>query len=336
MANEDFAIVIGISRYPKLKDLEGPVKDAEDFKDWLVNLAEVPDANIKKVVSDNPPKPGNRPILNEIDDAFDELFSAASQIQARRLYIYFAGHGCAAESNHVALIMANATMETLNNSLNTSTYHEGLVRRALFPEQIIFYDCCRNYDSRVRGRDPYWTTNDPVPGTPDVTQFILYAAAFTQYANERVLDYSDRRGLFTKALLEGLRGQAAKRIAGDWYVTTESLPLYVQTRLQQLIEENQLNLRQTVARGAGRIKELILAKVAPQLQQVSVKTNGVAGELVVKNGKLKEIMRLPIAAGTVQLQLAPGRYVLSVEPGNLGEIVEVPEGVPTAVTLGGL
>ena len=336
MANEDFAIVIGISRYPDLKDLEGPVKDAEDFKDWLVNTAKVPDANVKTVLSDSPPKPGGRPVLDEIDRAFKEIFKAAKNVNTRRLYLYFAGHGCAAESNHVALLMANASMDDLNNGMNTTTYHEGLVRRALFPEQVIFYDCCRNYDRRVMGRDPTWTTNDPVREAAGVTQFILYAAGFTQYANERAIDYSDRRGLFTKALLEGLGGQAAKRRGGEWIVTTDTLPGYIQTRLEQLIESQKLGLRQDIARGAGLVRELILAKVSPQLQRVIIRTPGVAGMLIVKDDKLVEIKKVPINQGEVELQLAPGRaYSFAVENTNVVGLEVVNEGVLNIIDLGG-
>lgn len=101
MAKEDFAIVIGISRYPALEDLQGPVEDAKEFENWLITGAGVPITNIKLILSAEPPKRGNRPVQDEIDRAFRGIFKKAKKVRAQRLYVYFAGHGCSAEANHV-------------------------------------------------------------------------------------------------------------------------------------------------------------------------------------------------------------------------------------------
>src|SRR5438132_776583 len=109
MQDHDYAIVVGIGRYPLLKkDLEGSVKDAEEFGAWAMDGGQVPEKNVRWILSDTPPKPGARPVLEEIDRTFAELFKQAKDTPARRLYFYFAGHGCSAASDHVALLMANA------------------------------------------------------------------------------------------------------------------------------------------------------------------------------------------------------------------------------------
>jgi hypothetical protein len=333
MAHEDFAIVIGISRYAYLRCLQGPVKDAEDFKEWLIKAAEVKDSHIKSILSDDPPNPGDRPIHAEIDRAFLEVFQEARQCQARRLYVYFAGHGCSAEVDHVALLMASATLDTLNDGLNAVSYHEGLARRALFPEQVFFYDCCRNYERRAHGRIPIWTYDDPAPGAENVTQLILYASGFTQYAYERAIHYSERRGLFTKALLEGLNGKAPKRQGGEWVVTSESLVPYVTQRLEELARHE--GLRQNLSRGpVGRVRELVLARVNPPLQKVSVTSGVPGGEVVVKDENMEEIEpRVPLVEGKAELELIPGLYYIVVEPGNSGRVVSVGGDEAIAVSL---
>ncbi|PLS78587.1 MAG: hypothetical protein CYG59_17720, partial [Chloroflexi bacterium] len=293
MAAEDYAVVIGISRYPSLRDLEGSVKDAMDFIEWLKGPAKVPTENIKDVLSKSDPDPGDTPILQQIDEAFLEVMNAGRARPVRRLYVYFAGHGCAQEVRHVALLMANANLDLLNRSIDTLSYHDGLARSAVFPEQIIFYDCCRNWEQRVKGREPEWTPKEPGPGVADVVQFVLYAAGFTQYANERPIspEYSTRRGLFTRALLDGLNGGAAVRQGGEWVVTTRRLVPYLVSRLKYLTRAE--GVRQELSwNPAGPARDLVLAPVdTPTLQAVSVgiTTLPAPSELIIEDDRAREI-----------------------------------------------
>jgi len=307
MQDRDYAIVVGINRYPLLKkDLEGSVKDAEAFGEWLVGTGEVPAKNVKAILSETPPKPGDRPVLDEIDKAFADLFKQTKAAPARRLYCYFAGHGCSAAANHLALLMANAEKEFLDRAMNASEYHDRLAKQPLFKEQIIFYDCCRNYDERVTGRGPEWTRGKPPAGTEDIKQFVMFAAAFTQYANEKKIDYSDRRGLFTKALIEGLNGEAATRVDGSWVVTTTSLIPYVTKRLEELAKPFHLRQRPSV----GTAAELVIAPVKPNPQTVTVSVPGAADGVFViaKNDKLKEIDRAAVQGGVAKFSLVFAMY----------------------------
>src|SRR5688500_9961872 len=117
MAANDHAIVIGIDRYPELKPLQGPGKDAGEFRDWLVDHAAVPSANVAMVLSHKAKKAEARPVQEEVDAAFNALFKKVKAEPARRLYFYFAGHGCSQGTNHLALIMANANLDLLNRSM---------------------------------------------------------------------------------------------------------------------------------------------------------------------------------------------------------------------------
>lgn len=306
----DYALVVGIKRYPDLKDLQGPVQDAEDFLTWVTGPGAVPAANVQAIFSDTPPKPGDRPVLEEIDRAFDVLFKRASKKPARRLYAYFAGHGCSAEPDHLAFLMANASMDYLNRAMNAPEYHRGLAKRPVFKEQVMFYDCCRNYDKRIRGRQPEWTDDAPAAGADDIKQFVMYAAAFTQFANEKVIDYSERRGLFTKALLEGLKGEAPTRVGGKWVVTTGSLVPYVTNRLQELAK--QFQLRQKPSLGPGTSDDLILAEVQPKLQTVMLTGVPDGTVVIVCDDRLKEIMRGIVQGGAVRFDLAFATYQFKV------------------------
>ena len=131
--------------------------------------------------------------------------------------------------------MANADLDRLNRAINAAEYRDALAQR-LFPEQIYLFDCCRNYDRSVTGRGPEWTFDDSAEPMQDSIQVVLYAAGFTEYANERNLIYDHRRGLFTEALIEGLNGAAASGdlSGGDGIVSTTRLIPYLRDRLDQL------------------------------------------------------------------------------------------------------
>jgi hypothetical protein len=141
----------------------------------------------------------------------------------------------------------------------------------------------------------------------------MYAAAFTQFANEKAIEWTDRRGLFTKALIEGLNGEATTRANGKWVVTTTSLVPYVTQRLQELAKPFQL--RQKPSLGAVPAEELIIAEMQPNLRTVTVVVPGVADGtvVIVKNDKLKEIMRGAVQSGAVQFELVFATYVMTID-----------------------
>jgi uncharacterized caspase-like protein len=331
MNAQDFAVVIGIAHYPYLRSLQGPVVDAERVCEWLVGPAGVPeDTNLELVVSKE--SAAERPILGEIDAAFDRIFERAAS-GARRLYVYFAGHGCSKAIDHLALLMANANPQRLNRAMNATEYRQSLAT-LLFPEQVYFFDCCRNYDARITGRGPEWTVNEGATPVPNLTQVVLYAAGFTQYANERHLLYSERRGLFTEALLEGLNGGAATfdQASDSWVVRSDRLISFVYDRLKELTSGEQVEQDLwTDPRGVPR--HLVLSTgVKPPLLQVTVKAPGVtvktpagASRIVVLDERLRPIESRPVldSQDTITFELPPGQYVIKAEPDGPAEVINL-------------
>jgi uncharacterized caspase-like protein len=324
MNAQDFAIVIGIAHYPYLRPLEGPVLDAERVCEWLVGPAGVPeDTNLELVVSKN--SAAEHPFLDEIDAAFDRIFERAAS-GARRLYIYFAGHGCSKAIDHLALLMANANPDRLNRAMNATEYRQSLAT-LLFPEQVYFFDCCRNYDARISGRGPEWTVNPGAAPVPDLTQVVLYAAGFTQYANERHLLYSERRGLFTEALLEGLNGGAATFDAASdsWVVCSDRLISFVYERLKELTSGEQVE-QDLWTDPKGVPRHLVLSTgVEPRLLQVTVKAPARTSQITVLDKDVQQIESRPVldSRDTITVELPPGQYVIRAEPGGQGEIINL-------------
>jgi len=339
MGRRDFGLVIGISRYASLRSLQGPSLDAHAFKTWLLGSGDVPSSQIKLVVND-PPVPDNRPIQHDIDKAFGELIEVARRLPAdypaRRLYFYFAGHGCASTVDHLALIMANASMDELNYSLNAKSYQDRLAHRAVFKEQIFFYDCCRQFDSRVPGRDPPWTVDRPRAGAGRVRELVLFGAVFTEYANERKLRYSERRGLFTKVLLEGLNGGAA---GDDGEISVKNLFPFVKRRLEAVARSEGLS-QEADKHTRGDVDDLILASgITPTRVRVTVVTGLQDADIVVDDGEVganfREVRRGRSRGRRVEFDLVPGLYRIRTEDGRLESALEVRPGEPTTVDLGG-
>jgi len=342
MPDTDFAVVIGISNYPGLrKPVQGAVRDADRFIDWLKDPAGVPDnqIHIKRLVSKDPPDPGMNPVITEIDDAYEKVFAQAENRRAgniapRRLYVYFAGHGCSQGSQHMALLLGDASRRYLNRSLDSSSYHDGLVRNAVFPEQVFFYDCCRNFDRRVVGRRSPWSDDDPSPGAANVRQIIFYAAGFTEYANETVFKYNEQQqGLFTMALLEALNGGGAVRQGNEWVITAYKVAYYVHQRLDELTKP--MRLRQHLGWYPGGVDDLVLAPTTtPMLHNVHVSTQRPGTEIVVYDETVEnEVERRPLVTNAVEFDLPAGNYVVALKPTGPKRIMPIGPGEPTMVEL---
>jgi hypothetical protein len=316
MGDQDFALVIGIAHYPRLRSsLEGPVGDAERMREWLLGPGQVPEANLELVVSNE--AIAERPVLDEIDAALDRILHQARPA-GRRLYLYFAGHGCSKALDHLALIMANADLEHLNLAMNATEYRQCLATR-VFPEQLYFFDCCRNYDAGVIGRGPPWTLLPDAAPLPGLTQVVLYAAGFTEYANERHLLYSERRGLFTEALLEGLYGGAATFdiSAGTWTVSTRRLIPFVTDTLHELTrQENVTQHMWTDTRGVQHDLVLATGVKPPPQRPVSVVVPSDTRRVTLFDDRVGILEMRDLADGpaAVTFELRPGQYAVRAEP----------------------
>ncbi len=224
--------------------------------------------------------------------------------------------------------MANANMDCLNRAINATEYRKALARR-LFPEQVYLFDCCRNYDPRVEGRGPEWTLDPAAPTVPGLTQVVLYAAGFTQYAYERHLFYSQRRGLFTEALMEGLDGAAATldQVARRGMVTTDRLIPYVYDRLNALTRNEQVPTEQHMWwEPWGMPRSLVLASgIAPWHKQVSVTFPPGTTQVVVQDDQLRTQATREVHAGesSVVFDLELASYRFTAQPAGTSKIVRL-------------
>jgi len=231
MGANDYAIVVGISKYPALGDLDGPEADARDFHDWLLdpNGGNVAKDNVTLLLSsDYPPAPAQlkaKPQMADIEAVFDGYYVKGKEeaTVGDRLYLYFAGHGFAPSLEDAALLMANAARGMTGYHLAGRKYANWFRQAAFFKEVVLFMDCCReSYQLSAPREVPYEKLNGDKPATP----YFAFATQWARATREGPWgDNGTTRGIFTLALLAGLRGGAAKDANGQ--ITGEALESFV-------------------------------------------------------------------------------------------------------------
>ncbi|NAZ86527.1 caspase family protein [Kineococcus indalonis] len=212
---DDHAVVVGISRYPRMvadgvaADLRGPDNDALAVRDWLVDEAggRLPPGNVTLIRSAdcaaNPDQPASQRVLQ----AFDELEERTRERSGRRLYLYFAGHGFSPELEEAAVFTAEST-HVRPSYVYAHQWLRWFRRAQRFEQSVLWVDACMNHQQSIPvqeiGMRPQ--VGRAVPGPA----FIALAAQ-TKSALELPMADGAVHGVFTWTLLRGLRGGAADR-----------------------------------------------------------------------------------------------------------------------------
>ncbi|MDQ0473449.1 caspase family protein [Labrys wisconsinensis] len=231
--NEDhYAVVIGLSAYPGFTDppadLEGPGNDADAVHAWLTDPAGggLPEANVIRIKSAGAPPPPGQPTRDELEQgAFlaIERFALANMAAGRprrvgrRLYVHMSGHGFSPQVRQGCLLAGNAGPERITANIGASLWLQWWQDAGYFREYVLLMDCCMN---RVLTATPTPAPLTPITvGDPPGASFIAFAAQRPLKAVEAPVaeDGGQVHGLFTWALLQGLRGAAvntASQITG--------------------------------------------------------------------------------------------------------------------------
>ena len=250
MAVDDRGIVVGITTYPDISPLQGPEQDAEEFYDWLTSSAggDVPPDHVDKFVSSEfqlaPPAAPVRLPAQEVAQAFDRLHAAALGTSGiprrlgRRLYVYAAGHGAALpfsadpERSDAALLVADATKF---NAAHVMTKVRALyfLNAGIFDEIVVFMDCCRIPINLNPNYPSYVNANAIDTLTSERRTFFGFATKWGVNAREKPFN-GVTRGVFTTALMAGLKGAAANP---DGSITSSSLRNYLLLHMKDLLTD---------------------------------------------------------------------------------------------------
>lgn len=259
-----YAVVVGINAYPGgYQALSGPVNDAHAFAEWLTDPLQggLPKRNVKKILTPiRPPVrlPTAKPTKELVDDAIwcarQSLGRALQEVpdeeqselrRRSRLYIFVAGHGMMPGGDKAALLDAKAVRGKQSN-LELKSYVDWLVADGQFAEVCVFSDCCRNYELLAQpGLPPF---DRPGEAGGEVMSLVLLATTAGHMSFEETDDSisaDERRGYFSRALVDGLRGNAADPQTG--FVTYDGLRAYIDRLLYERTKNRPFGLRQRVA-----------------------------------------------------------------------------------------
>ena len=245
---DDWAIVVGVSKYPGISNLDGSENDASDFRAWLIDPSggAVPSDQVRLILSSQFPDPANvdiaTPTNAEVERSFEWLDDVAEQNRqngigrkvGRRLYLYFSGHGYAPSRNDAALLMANATPRRSGNHIAGRLWAEWVYESGYFEEIALFMDCCRDSYTTVGMRPVHLNRVLNNNGIQDRKRFYAYGTQWDRKAWERLNPIDNKvHGIFTTALLSGLRGQAADMSSG--LITASSLKSYLYQNMSHFL-----------------------------------------------------------------------------------------------------
>lgn len=346
MGVDDHAIVIGITSYPGLTSLEGPLNDIDLFTTWLKKKhgGNLPSKNIKTCSSlrclSKKFDPASwesiqdaRPHSEDIGKLFRPFLEKGLQRKkaGRRLYIYASGHGFARSADSyknfqdTALYTANADM-FVGLHVAVTSYAEWLAMTAVFDEIVLIMDCCRIKNLIHRYIDP------PLPNVnadPEkarkVRKFYAFGAPWGQAAKEKL--FSDREnsvyGIFTLALLEALDKAKPNRLGN---VNGEIIKKYIHNVIDEIAGDTKVSPPEIYL---GNYSDLIWFtrkdSSSPFKPKVTVTLKKQLGNDVclIKDGSLNTIDSLPFTNGRVTVELEPGLYKFSIEGTSREQIIEL-------------
>jgi hypothetical protein len=344
MGEDDWAIVVGIWTYPDLGNLTGPQNDAKAFADWVRSPAGggVPENHVRLILSSDfaPADSASlaEPTPGRVEALFDELDDVAQRNKdrmeglrvGRRLYLYMAGHGCAPILDESVLLMANATRRRAGYHIPGKPWANWFYRAGYFDEILLFMDCCReNYPQAPLNVPSYIDVTAP-DAVDRGRRLFAFGTKWSRLARERPMDDGTVRGVFTAALLEGLKGAAAEP---DGRVTASSLAGYLQTNMKTFLSEvdradpgipkaPDVELHPvidddfvivTVAPPQTAPPEMQTAVDGSALSRLTVTTGDGGSEIFLVDGRLHVVAQ---AGGELQGNFDPGIYLIKIRAGE--------------------
>jgi hypothetical protein len=324
-----YAVVVGINRYPGVRDLKYARRDAHGFKKWLLaqDGGRLPARNVHSIVARPRDERGFRnarqawPTARWVNDALEDINIAVRKhvgedprrFERTRLYLYASGHGIAPANGSGAVLMADADLgrDALGYNIELSLYQRWYVECGFFREIVIFADCCRDRAFTTPGMGPPWAVCQNPYGP---TRFALgFATTFATSAFEPrdVANLDEARGYYTNALQDGLGGGAADS-AGQ--VDSTNLATYVRLSVQTLTAEKRFGQRPTMLADPG---DPVLfrppggpALSRPQRKVTITFPNGYTGRVSLLRGQEETGMTWAAGRGPWQLQLEEALYAV--------------------------
>lgn len=317
-----FAVTVGIDCYPDIGNLRLARKDAVAFDGWLGANGVAPERRESVLLGENDPQPterrGAQPRADQIWEAVrDKITRSREAVKAdpaswarTRLYFFFSGHGIAPTARDAAGLAADCSADDYGNSASLRAMVEYLLESGDFAEVVVVADSCRLVPPQagaVAGRPPWTQRSGTRP--EDVKVAELYATRYRSPALES-RDLDAERGWFTKALLEGLGGEAVV----DGQVTTGSLITFARQRVIDLTAGKQrppkdIGSSDIVLVGENASGAPVPPPPAARTLRISFPA-ALTAEVRLLDGQLAEVSKHVPDGSVWEVPVAPGLYVL--------------------------
>lgn len=283
MANvEDWALVVGITSYPDfpgLNPLKGAEADAMDFYSWVTaeDGGDIPDKQAKLLVTSQFIPHGNGPAPSKVmlDEWLQNLLRHNGGGRAgRRLYLFYSGHGFAPDTDQVACLTAEAT-ELFISHIHGDGWATDFYNLGKFDEVVLFADCCRTTITQAPLMGTGVSKIFNKSGIRQRKRFYGLAAPVTQAAMQTLDKNSKPRGVFTLALMDGLRGKAADNSTGVVGSTNleNFLNNYTSDYLPERLRNNQNQVDPEIENPCKDDNQIVFCHTSADQNMVPIKVN---------------------------------------------------------------
>jgi WD40 repeat protein len=225
-----YVLAVGVSRYPSPNALQFAEKDARDFANAMrqqKGRGLYRDVEVKVVTDEKATR-------DEIVDGLDWLEKSTTQHDVAMLLI--SGHGVNDRNGNYYYLPVNFNANALKRTAVAFSDIKASVQ-GIAGKVVFFVDTC--HAGNVLGGTPRDLAQDINKFVNELTSAENGAVVFTSSSGKQVsLEKPElQNGVFTKALLEGLSGQADYNRTGK--ITINMLDLYISERVKKLTGGNQ-------------------------------------------------------------------------------------------------
>lgn len=221
-------LAIGIGQYdnPSIRRLEYPVKDAEDFVRAFGQYGRPLYREIVQRIVPNARREGVYQALKWLRDSVKPGDTAI---------VLLAGHGVADSDRSYLFLPSDADPEQLDATAVPDSYITKMTS-GLPGHVVMFLDTCRAGTIRSSTRSIPSTDRLAINLSQPETGVVVFAASTGEGFAEESPQWNN--GAFTKALIEGLSGQADYH--GDGRITVTMLELWLGKRVRELTDGRQV------------------------------------------------------------------------------------------------
>lgn len=270
------------------------------------------------------------PSRDDVIRLFDEVMETLEEQdeQGRRLYVFFAGHGCsptdARAIRNASLLMANASLPRRPHNLPGNLVAEHMRTSAYFREVVLFMDCCRDEMSNAPLLNPWEPCPEPGEDGKLVT---AYATAWASKAREREFD-GKYRGIFSHSLME---------VLNSGQVDGEMLKASVKEHIEY-VAERPVKQESVFEGDLAGIRFSEATETPKSDVTIEINGNGETAEIWTDDPASDDLIRVEqfqLGDAPWNGRLVPGKYLLQANATGLKKRFTVFAAVPAVINGGG-